>query len=81
MSKCPNCGEEIAERDFPAAPWWGTKCRCYLPVPPPDPNAGLEGHSCPMCGSEGHLSCPGTENWLKEHPLEGRGKDAIHGQR
>ena len=61
MTHCPDCGEEIAERDFPAAPWWGTKCRCFAP----DPNAALEGHPCPMCGSEEHLSCPGTERRVR----------------
>lgn len=29
---CPVCHAAIAERDFPAAPDYGTDCRCYLPV-------------------------------------------------
>ena len=36
MPSCPDCGAEIAERDFPAAPWYGTKCRCSE-TPRPDP--------------------------------------------
>lgn len=31
MNRCPECHAEIAERDFPASPDFGTACRCYLP--------------------------------------------------
>ncbi len=77
MPSCPDCGERIKERDYPASPTFGTRCRC----PWLDPNAGLDGHPCPMCGSREHLSCGGNDRWIREHPLGGEGKDVIYGQR